>query len=119
MTSVPYAPAPVHARAETICIDMARAGSDLPAYEVIFGIPATHRLTLLRSRARLDRVLSETLEFQEFEATGALVARYELELETDLAGSVRQGCWRKYAVLKNPETRARETPSLPRRRHAS
>lgn len=115
-----YAPASVHARAETVSIDMAQARgeSGLPAYELIFGIPATHRLTLLRSRARLDRVLTETLEFQEFEPTGVLVARYELELETDLAGGARQGCWRKYGMPADPGSSPRETPSLPRRPQA-
>lgn len=114
-----YARASVEAPSDPVAIDMALAGnrSGLTAYERVFGIPATHRLTLLRSRARLDGVVTETLEFQEFEPAGALVARYELELETDLAGGVRQGSWRKYGMGADPEPRPREAPTLPPRRY--
>ncbi len=66
-----------------------------PVFETIFRIPVEHRLVIRGSRSRgapSDRVC---WFHDEFDAAGALVARYETYDETDDAGQDRCG-WRRY-----------------------
>jgi hypothetical protein len=66
-------------------------------FEAIFGVPPSHRLEQVRSRARAGAVDATFWAHEEYDASGRLVARYESFRESDVrTGALRSG-WRKYA----------------------
>ena len=67
----------------------------LPNFEVSFGIPAHHRLWLVRSRGRGGPMWGEYWTHEEVDPSGTIIARYESYDEVDTRGQVRCG-WRKY-----------------------
>ncbi len=66
-----------------------------PVFETIFRTPVEHRLVIRGSRSRGAPLDGVCWYHDEFDATGALVARYETYDETDEAGKERCG-WRRY-----------------------
>jgi hypothetical protein len=74
---------------------MAVAVSEVPEFESVFNIPATHQLFAVRSRSRGGPVLTEFWEHEEYSPDGHLVARYESYEEIGPTGT-RYGCWRKF-----------------------
>lgn len=67
---------------------------DVPNFEAVFGVPAAHRLVALRSRSRGGPAAAISWEHEEYDASGARIARYESFEETTAAG--RRSGWRKY-----------------------
>ncbi|RVU14390.1 hypothetical protein [Methylobacterium oryzihabitans] len=65
-----------------------------PVFETIFRIPVHHRLVITSSRSRGGRAHGVRWFHDEYDGTGALVARYETYDETDEGGRSRCG-WRK------------------------
>jgi hypothetical protein len=74
---------------------MAIAVSEVPKFESLFDVPATHQLFAVRSRSRGGSVVAEFWEHDEYSPDGHLVARYESYEEVTSAGT-RYGCWRKF-----------------------
>ena len=74
---------------------MAVVVSEVPKFESVFNIPATHQLSAVRSRSRGGAVLAEFWEHKEYGPDGHLVARYESYEEISPAGAM-SGCWRKF-----------------------
>ncbi|HEX2552915.1 MAG TPA: hypothetical protein VHL98_04385 [Microvirga sp.] len=68
---------------------------DVPNFEAVFGIPATHRLLAVRSRSRGGPVSGQYWEHEEYDASGARVGRYESFEEVTASGARRSG-WRKF-----------------------
>ena len=68
---------------------------EVPKFEVVFAIPATHRLLAVRSRSRGGATAGNYWEHEEYDAAGMRVARYESFDETTLSGERRSG-WRKF-----------------------
>ncbi|KTS20464.1 hypothetical protein NS228_09370 [Methylobacterium indicum] len=66
-----------------------------PVFETIFRTPVDHRLVIRGSRSRGAPLDGVRWYHDEFDAAGALVARYETYDETDAAGEERCG-WRRY-----------------------
>ncbi len=66
-----------------------------PVFETIFRTPVEHRLVIRGSRSRGAPLDGVRWYHDEFDATGALVARYETYDEADEAGQDRCG-WRRY-----------------------
>jgi hypothetical protein len=64
-------------------------------FEAVFHIPSTHSLLVVRSRSRGGFQGGVYWEHEEYDAKGALIARYESFSESDHAG-VRRSGWRKY-----------------------
>jgi hypothetical protein len=64
-------------------------------FEILFGIPAHHRLWLVRSRGRGGPMWGEYWTHEEVDQSGTVIARYESYEEVDARGQVRCG-WRKY-----------------------
>ena len=68
---------------------------EVPKFEVVFAIPATHRLLAVRSRSRGGLTAGNYWEHEEYDAAGIRVARYESFEEMTAAGARRCG-WRKF-----------------------
>ena len=68
---------------------------DVPKFEVVFAIPATHRLLAVRSRSRGGPAAGNYWEHEEYDATGTRVAHYESFEEMTASGERRCG-WRKF-----------------------
>ena len=84
----------------------------MKSFEAIFGIPAEHRLELVRSRVRGGLIRAEFWRHEEFDARGALVAGYESFSEIDpTSGAVNSG-WRRYAP-DGALTHSDELPEAP------
>lgn len=66
-----------------------------PVFETIFLIPVEHRLVIRGSRSRGAPTDGVCWYHDEFDAAGALVARYETYDVTDESGQERCG-WRRY-----------------------
>ncbi|OAS24181.1 hypothetical protein [Methylobacterium platani] len=66
-----------------------------PVFETIFRTPVAHRLVIRGSRSRGAPTDGVCWYHDEFDAAGALVARYETYDETDESGGARCG-WRRY-----------------------
>ncbi|GJD62506.1 hypothetical protein [Methylobacterium frigidaeris] len=66
-----------------------------PVFETIFRTPVEHRLVIRGSRSRGAPLDGVRWYHDEFDAAGALVARYETFDETDESGEERCG-WRRY-----------------------
>ena len=78
-------------------------GSDAPTasirdasnFEAIFHIPSAHYLLVVRSRSRGGFLSGVYWEHEEYDTTGALIARYQSFSESR-DGRVCQSGWRKY-----------------------
>ena len=68
----------------------------MKSFEATFGIPAEHQLVLVRSRIRGGSARNESWEHEEFNARGALVARYQSFTELDPATGRMQSGWYRY-----------------------
>ena len=68
---------------------------EVPRFEVIFQVPATHRLLAVRSRSRGGLIRGVYWEHEEYDAGGRLVARYESFEEISATGE-RQSGWSKF-----------------------
>ncbi len=68
---------------------------DVPNFEAVFGVPATHRLLAVRSRSRGGLTSGIYWEHEEYDTSGVRVARYE-SFEEMTASGVRRSGWRKF-----------------------
>ena len=66
------------------------------SFEAVFGIPADHRLELVKSRIRGGLIRAEYWRHEEFDANGALVAEYESFSELDPTSAAVNSGWRRY-----------------------
>jgi hypothetical protein len=64
-------------------------------FEAVFHIPASHYLLVVRSRSRGGLLSGVYWEHEEYDTTGALIARYQSFSERDNGGFCQSG-WRKY-----------------------
>jgi hypothetical protein len=68
----------------------------MKGFEATFGIPAEHRLELVKSRICGGLIRAEYWEHHEFDARGTVVARYESFAEVDpRSGAINSG-WCRY-----------------------
>ncbi len=74
---------------------MPSAQIEIPNFEDIFKVPASHSLLAVRSRSRGGPVVTDFWEHEEYDSAGRLLARYESYEELTPAGA-RHGCWRKF-----------------------
>ena len=92
-------------------------------FEILFGIPAYHRLWLVRSRGRGGPMWGEYWTHEEVDQSGTVIARYESYEEVDARGQVRCG-WRRYDAsgrLKHEQiiSESRSVQSRPQPRFAA
>jgi hypothetical protein len=64
-------------------------------FEAVFHIPSTHYLLVVRSRSRGGLLSGVYWEHEEYDTSGALIARYKSFSESDASRVCRSG-WRKY-----------------------
>ena len=68
---------------------------DASNFEAIFRVPSAHSLLVVRSRSRGGLLSGVYWEHEEYDTTGALIARYQSFSESR-DGGVRQSGWRKF-----------------------
>lgn len=71
--------------------------AEVPNFEALYEVPATHRLIPVRSRSRGGLCRAEYWTHEEYDLHGRLVARYESFEESSPAGETRSG-WRKFDI---------------------
>ncbi len=81
--------------ADTRAHPSALPSGEVPRFEVIFQVPATHRLLAVRSRSRGGLIRGIYWQHEEYNAGGRLVARYQSFEEISAAGETRSG-WSKF-----------------------
>lgn len=69
--------------------------ADVPNFEVLYKVPATHSLVAVRSRSRGGSEPSEYWMHEEYDPVGRLVALYENFEEVNAKGQ-RSAGWRKF-----------------------
>jgi hypothetical protein len=68
---------------------------EVPNFEAIYRVPATHRLVVVRYRSRGGLERAEYWLHQKYDPAGRLVARYESFDELNTGGERRSG-WSKF-----------------------
>jgi hypothetical protein len=73
--------------------------AEVPNFEALYEVPATHRLVPVRSRSRGGLNRAEYWTHEEYDPLGRLVACYDNFEEVDAAGRTRSG-WRKLDIVR-------------------